>query len=655
MLPLNMKIRLVFCFLIIVLVSSFGCGSENTPQSQADKALLVRQAHYYKVVVDEKGKYWFQDPNGRKFLSIGIDGVYAKPEDPKPGSQYYNAVDTVFGGDFSKWKEDVISIMQRSGFNTFGAWSEPRLFDDNRMYSTMCLYVASHHWERCMDGFLPDFEQRVRDNVNLALKGFPNIDNVFGVFLDNEMRWYGKNGWDVIPNYTLLEKGLEQQKDSPYYKIASKFLIDKYKTVEAFSKAWGKQLNSWDELNLDFVQKCINDTTQADRDEFTALAAEKFYSGAAKVVREMLPGKLILGTRFAQKAPESVIRACGKYCDVISFNDYRALPEADEYLLARYWVWGGKPLMVTEYSWRGKENNSGNPNTRGAGAVVETQAQRGANYQKYVEDLLSYPMVIGAHWFEFADQSPQGRGPGNGGEDSNYGIVDINHKPYKDVINAMTETNGKVAKIHAESAKILPKELPKPPAVVFEPGQHPDRPPFVDLLKEEPIRRPGPYNADDAKISIIDVNGVLAVEYVTGQTWGGGFSVYGPKKLALGRGPDFAVDLDGYSVITIDAEIPKGFLFEVFFDEAGVAPPDSGSFNIAAGDDGESFTFPPAKGKGERAIYRFDLKDLLPRTSYGNQKGKRHVDLNAAKGPAFYFPGMQGDGTIKFYSIKFEK
>ena len=137
MLPLNMKIKLVFCFLIIVLVSSLGCGSENTPQSQADKA--------YKVVVDEKGKYWFQDPNGRKFLSMGINGVYAKPEDPKSGSQYYNAVDTVFGGDFSKWKEDVISIMQRSGFNTFGAWSEPRLLDDNRMYSTICLYVASHH------------------------------------------------------------------------------------------------------------------------------------------------------------------------------------------------------------------------------------------------------------------------------------------------------------------------------------------------------------------------------------------------------------------------------------------------------------------------------------------------------------------------------
>jgi hypothetical protein len=63
--------------------------------------------------------------------------------------------------------------------------------------------------------------------------------------------------------------------------------------------------------------------------------------------------------------------------------------------------------MVTEYSWRARENTSGNPNTGGAGAVVETQAQRAANYKSYVESMISYPMVIGVHWFEFADQSPE--------------------------------------------------------------------------------------------------------------------------------------------------------------------------------------------------------------------------------------------------------
>ena len=89
-------------------------------------------------------------------------------------------------------------------------------------------------------------------------------------------------------------------------------------------------------------------------------------------------------------------------------------------------------IMVTEFAWRAEENTSGNSNTMGAGSVVKTQADRGANYSGYVEDLFSYPMVVGAHWFEFADQSPQGRGV-DIREDSNYGIVDIKHRPYKTI------------------------------------------------------------------------------------------------------------------------------------------------------------------------------------------------------------------------------
>ena len=115
MLALMMKRTLLFCLLAIVLVSISGCDPENTPPNRADKA--------FKVVVDENGKYWFEAPDGNRFLSLGINHVYVKPDDPKPGSQYYHAAASVFGGDFGKWKEDVISIMTDSGFNTFGAWS----------------------------------------------------------------------------------------------------------------------------------------------------------------------------------------------------------------------------------------------------------------------------------------------------------------------------------------------------------------------------------------------------------------------------------------------------------------------------------------------------------------------------------------------------
>ena len=647
------KRTLFFCLLVIVLVSSSGCDLKTPPQNRADKA--------FKVVVDEKGKYWFQAPDGNRFLSLGINHVYVKPDDPKGGSQYYHAVESVFGGNFGKWKEDVISIMTDSGFNTFGAWCEPRLLDDDRMYSTISFYVASHGWERCMDGFLPDFEQRVRDNVNDVLKDIGNIDNVFGVFLDNEMRWYGESPWTIVGNYTVLERGLKSKddpyynKNSPYYRIASNFLKDKYKTAEAFSKAWGKSIDSWDEVSFEFAQTCMSEKAMADRDEFTALAAEKFYWRATKVVREMLPGKLILGTRFAQRAPQGVIRACGKYCDVISFNDYRKNPKADEQLLAKYFIWGGKrALMVAEYSWRGQENTSGNPNTKGAGTVVKTQAERGANYSGYVEDMFSYPMVVGAHWFEFADQSPQGRGV-DIGEDSNYGIVDIKHRPYKELLRAMTETNKKAAQLHALSPTKAFTSLPDPTLVIFEPGQRPERPPFVDLLTEEPIAKAELFGADDASITFDKSNVPYILKYDTAKAWGCGIILHGPKKYALGKGPVHATDLDGFSELVIDAKIPAGLSIDIFVDEAGVGPAYEESFNTEAGDDGESFIFKNVTGRGERFTYRLQFKDLQPRTDYGNQKSKRRIDLNAMKGFAFYLKGHQGSGIIKFHSVRLER
>lgn len=646
----NWQVKLsVWLLCAFCLIIQLGCRARKTEQ------LPERSRTAFAVEKDSNGKYWFADPQGEKFLSKGINHIISYPFRPKPETDFYDPVNKVFAGDYDRWKTDVIKLVQGAGFNTIGSWSDPKLFNNDSMYGTICVYVAKHHLERCMDGFLPDFEQKVRENVEFALKDYENIDNVFGVFLDNEMKWYGASAWTIVPNYTVLESGLKSRDDpyygqnSPYYKIVSDYLKKKYQTVDAFSRAWGKSITSWDELSFDFARSCFSDQANADRDEFTALAAEKFYSHAAGVVREMLPGKLILGTRFAQRAPEGVIRACGKYCDVISFNDYRKLPETDDDLLAKYWIWGGKPLMVTEYSWRAEENSSGNPNTGGAGVVVKTQAERAENYQKYVEDLLSQPMVIGAHWFEFADQSPQGRFDG---ENSNYGIVDINHRPYTELLAVMKRTNDNVEKLHARSDRQVPISLPKPRAVVFEPGQQPGRPPSMDLLKITPVKEPELFYAPDAKIELKGNTDHWVVPINTGNEWGCGVLFFGPEEFKNSSGPEYSTNLDGYYVIELDAVISKEIVFDLFLDEAGVAAPDAVSYDLSAGDDAEGFLIPAIQGRQERFLYRFELKDLQPRKDWGNQKGLRKVDIHAMKGVALFFHGGQGKDQIQIFSLK---
>lgn len=637
---------LVIFAIAMFITSGFCKARENHNQEILSAKTVAKQ---FRVERDDKGKFWFVDPQGKHFLSIGINNVVPSSWRPRSGTQYYDAVNTIFGGDFKRWKSAVIKLLSENGFNTLASWSDGRL-EDNRLYGTICLYVAGYTHDRCLDGLRPGFEDRVRENALDRLKDHPNIDNIIGFYLDNEMPWYGKSGWDIIPNYTLLEVAFGLQPDDAAYQAARQFLIDRYKTAQAFSQSWGQPLKSWDDIDTKYLRKCVNDQAQKDRSDFTAIVAEKFFATAARVVRELVPGKLILGTRFGRTAPDPVTVACGKYCDVISFNDYRRQPKADPDLLARYWLLGNKrPLMVTEYSWRAEENTSGNPNTGGAGAVVKTQAERAANYQSYVEDLLSYPMVIGAHWFEFADQSPQGRFDG---ENSNYGIVDIKHRPYTKLLQAMSQTNGRIAKIHSESTLSSPTSLPKQPEVIFQPGQHPERPPYIDLIAEKAIAPPELFHASDASISLQESGAPTVVKYDTGDQWGCGALFFGPRSYAVGHGPKHATDLDGYSIILLDANVPIDLSFDLFVDEAGIASPDAGNYNTDAGDDGESFRFKSIYGRGKRFTYQLNLKELLARQDWGNQKGRRRVDMHALKGIALYIHSGQGAGKIKIFSLK---
>jgi hypothetical protein len=629
------RVKLLFWVVLALVQTGFTASLAAAPAFQVKK--------------DAGGKYWFVDPQGKQFLSIGINDIIPQPFRPKPQTQYYNPVANQFNGDFDAWKKDVFKILQENGFNTLGAWSDGRLYD-GPIYGTVCLYVASHEQNRCLEGLRPGFEERIKKNSRIILDTCPNIDNVFGIFLDNEMSWYGHAAWGDIPNYTLLESALSLPKEDPARQAAVDFLKKRYVSVEALSKAWGKPLSSWDGITFDYARSCVNKETLDVRAAFTEFAADAFYKTACETVRQMLPGKLILGTRFGGYAPEPVIRACGRYCDVVSFNNYRAIPAADPEMLSRFWIWSGKkPIMVTEFAWRAQENTSGNKNTGGAGAVVKTQAERGQNYSNYVEDLLSYPMVVGAHWFEFADQSPQGRWDG---ENSNYGIVDINHQPYKDILAAMKQTNNRIEKMHAQSDRQAPQSLPKPKAVVFEPGQRPERPPFIDVLNAAPAEEPELFRAADAQIDLKKESNYLAISFDTGKNWGCGVLFFGPKEFANTSGPAHSANMDGYSAIELDAVIGKDVVFDFFLDEAGVAAIDAVSYDISGGDDAEGFIIQSIQGRQERFTYRLELSNLEPRINWGNQKGSRKVDIHSIKGVSLFFPGGQGKGKIEVYSLK---
>ena len=202
------------------------------------------------------------------------------------------------------------------------------------------------------------------------------------------------------------------------------------KEVYAQNQEVERQENEKDPKRAAFVADC---------EEFLGMLAERYFRVTSEAIKAADPNHMVFGSRFAYVPPRPVIEASVKYLEVVSFNCYNTDPRG---VIQAYSAFG-KPLIIGEFSFRGKD--SGLPNTRGAGPVVETQKDRAEAFAKYVEWGLSQPNLVGYHWFEHCDEPKEGRFDG---ENSNYGVVNIKDETYAVVVEEMMRVNAKAEELH---------------------------------------------------------------------------------------------------------------------------------------------------------------------------------------------------------------
>ncbi len=163
---------------------------------------------------------------------------------------------------------------------------------------------------------------------------------------------------------------------------------------------------------------------------FNSRLAEQYFRVCREAVKRVAPKQLYLGCRFAAAISwnnESVLRAAAKHCDLLSFNPYcrgvaqqRLPPGVD------------LPVLIGEFHFGALDRGLFHP------GLVETagQADRAAAYANYIREALANPAVVGAHWFQFADEPTTGRFDG---ENYQIGFVDVCDNPYAETIRAVRE------------------------------------------------------------------------------------------------------------------------------------------------------------------------------------------------------------------------
>ena len=596
------------------------------------------------------GKAWLKTPSGKPFVSMGVNAI-ADQSMRAPNDHYYDPVKNQYKGDKKAWIANVFSRLKKWHFNTVGCWSDHDLEQKKFPYTTQLYIARGNPWDVVLNSLFDDgFEKRVVENAQKAEK-YKNNPDLIGYFLDNEMPWWGDYGWRADGQKTLLERYAAAKIEGPNKDALKKFFEDRYeKDIDTFDRVWNKDLKSFDELDYSLSLVAKTKRQKADANAWAGVVAERYFSVAVKALRAVDPNHLILGIRFAGEAPWEVVDACGKYCDVVSVNAYNKSGNVDQVLLNNVYAKTKRPILITEYSFSAMDNQSGDPNTHGADVSVPTQADRAEHLDRFVHQALNLPYLVGLHWFQWADESPEGRFDG---EDSNYGLVDITDKDYPLITQKHTALNLLAESLHKNAVSPLPGEFSPPGEALYRKADEGVKVAAVrSFLKIEPKASVVTWSntVNGSKVELDLSSEVIAVDFNSGS--GGDCGVICASNIAPFAAPG-VVDLRGYNVLQFEAFLPKGLNIQVFLSESGNNDINSTDHTGVQGADGESYTFPSLIGTGNWETIRVNLADLERRTSWGNQQGNNILDLQGLASVDFSIPGSQGAGKMLIKNLQF--
>lgn len=440
--------------------------------------------------VEKRGETWWAiDPLGRGFVPLGVDHVKYQghhcetlgyhPHEKRNDDKY---------GGHEAWAEETLQRLESWGFNLLAAGSTPELRRRGLAHVVFmaCGEMVSHRGQEYYiakplgipgssmpNVFHPDFESLCRYYAEKQCRASVNDPWLFGYFLDNELAWWGRGDVDGG-----LFDAVMQMPPAHTAKLALRnFLAARYENdVARLNAAWGCDLKSFDEiLTLDALSGSDRGKSTADKSEFAGLVAERYFGAITRAIRAVDANHMILGCRFAGGvAAESVWRAAGRHCDVVTFNYYGnvnldegvARDDRDPYVgelmpevFRRFHEMCGRPMMVTEWSFPALD--SGLPCTKGAGQRFKTQAERAKASEIFARTTLQMPFMLGYDYFMWVDEPALGISkvfP----ENSNYGLINEESQPYELLVSMFGELHRQAGQLHekgfsADEAKLQVK------------------------------------------------------------------------------------------------------------------------------------------------------------------------------------------------------
>ncbi|GHT33740.1 hypothetical protein AGMMS49574_20020 [Bacteroidia bacterium] len=394
----------------------------------------VKATGFFKIEKVD-GRWWFVDPEGYLFLSVGVDcvspggGGNAKLVDKRrnmykelPPDDLMAKISRPVGrssstASFGLWNqyrrhgedykekanELIIKRMDKWGLNSICNWSSSDVYGLNK--KAFMLQLRDLSMERGLMGlsdvYAPDFASKIDKSIKDYVVQYKDNPWVIGYFVGNEPAWLDQEARLC----SLILDGA----DRPLKTELQKFLA--------------------------------SGDTPDKRKEFIFQTFSQFLQTVKTTLKKYDPNHLNLGIRFGNigELDEALLTICKQSFDVLSFNCYALYPNKE--MMDRALQITDMPMIIGEYHFGTVDRGMAQSLWQ-----VNSEKERGVAYRYYTEKAYSHPGLIGTAYFQWCDQDLTGRS--NDGENYNCGLVDVTDRPYRYQVEAMMETAKRLFAIH---------------------------------------------------------------------------------------------------------------------------------------------------------------------------------------------------------------
>lgn len=431
-------------------------------------------------------RWWLVDPEGCAFFSHGVcygtrmgefgwysgmEGFYEdmpSPDDPRfagafthPGliAEYVKRhgvtkrsnewmvnparvnMMRVFGdGWWEAWRQLATSRFRKWGINTTGVgivnFVDERVEDFLRLSKlpyavTLKRFPVTNHFifRDFPDVFAPEYAANSAKFAQNELAPLKDDPYLLGYFLHNEPEWMFQADYCVAYELMVNEAPLESRRH------LKGWLQARYADVDSLNREWGLKLAGWDAI-CEPVGRDWRPTQRAWEElaEYEQVLILAFGQIPLEACRKVDPHHLCLGLRhggFTDKVVDG-----SAIFDVFSFNYYRHSPKEPLELARR----ANRPTLIGEWHFGGQEVGL----MRTALQSCVDQENRAKAYRKFLEEAASCPWCVGAHYFEYNDQSLLGRFDG---EHMAHGLIDCTNQPYPAMAKAISQTSDELYRV----------------------------------------------------------------------------------------------------------------------------------------------------------------------------------------------------------------